>query len=153
MGTYEIGEEALRQILIATDALNLTESTCNTDFDTVIRSMVETNINRGCLLTFNGGSRASGEPFQGGGNRGRVWRWRVYGVYFIRYEGDNVGIEKTVREAIDSLKGILDGDNMRLSGTVPYAEVIAVEGPPEDITINDMPFYLLGFTVEFWDKT
>ena len=153
MGTYEIGEEALKQILINTEALGLNEDTCGIDFDTVMHALVKEGNTNGCLLTFSGGNRASSEPLQGPVNRGRIWKWRIYCVQFLRYAGSGPEIEKEIRTTIDAVKAILDGDNMRLSGTVSYAEVISVDGPPEDVTINDMPFYLLGFTVEFWDKT
>jgi hypothetical protein len=103
-----------------------------------------------CVLSFAGGNRATSETLQGGSNKGRTWVWSVFCTLLARFTGDVVEIEEETEEIIDQVKGLLD-DDPRLGGTVDYARITSIS-VPEQVYVNETPWKLIGFTVEFWDK-
>jgi len=149
--TYTTAEEQIRQKILAVEAFGMSDTDCGTSLDGVYSSLIRTNNLYGCILNFAGGGRKNREPFAGGSVKGRIWVWRTYGILLIRYLGDLNDLEDQVRVVIEELKGLLD-DDRRLGGTADYAELVSIDGPPEDITLNDTAFLMIGFTVEFWEK-
>ena len=152
---YDSPEEAIRQILISNTAFDLTEDTCGVDLDSIMAGLVNSGTRYSCLLSFAGASKQPRETFNTGtlsGGKGNKWVMRCFGVLFIRLLEDGVSeLEIETRKAIKALGGLLE-DDRRLGGTVPFSDVIGID-TPEVATINDIPFYMLGFSIEMWAKT
>ncbi len=157
MADYKNIEKAIIDELIAVSVFDLNEDTCGNDLDTVFPKMMEQTSRFGCLLTFGGAGRQPNEAFAGNApqgysmGKGRQWTWRIFGSLLIRYTGDTAEMETTTRIAVDQLRILLQ-DNRRLGNLVPFADIVGID-MPEALDLNDTPFYVLGFTIEVWDKT
>lgn len=159
MATYTQIEAAIRDELIGLAVLDLNENTCSNDIDTLVPSMLTENSRFGCLLSFGGGGKQTREAFAGTApsgfsmGSGRQWVWRIFGTLFIRYIGDPAEMETVLRTAIDTLKNFLaEPAKRRLNGLVPFADIAGIE-VAESFDINEIPFYLVTFSIDVWDKS
>lgn len=128
------------------------ELCAGSDIDSLMEYFSKEGVDAFCVYIFNGGFRKEREPFATGGGKGRIWIWRMGMAFFLPYRGDSEEIESRVLERIHLLKKLLDDDH-RLGGVVPFAEVISIDGPPEEIVLNDIPFTAFNVNLEFWEKS
>jgi hypothetical protein len=113
------------------------------DIDRVMTDMLTGEYTYGCLFEFGGGAARSREPF-----RTPVWTWVIDGMIMIRYT-DSATIEQQLRQVIDKLPGMFDDHT--LGNTTPMVELVRIASA-ETVTVNDVPFYWLNFTIEALDK-
>jgi len=140
---------ALVDLLISSDALQLTDDSCNDDIDKINENFMGEDEGYGCLVMFGGGSRQTREVF-----RGFQWTWRFFCFFLLRYRPVNIDeptIEEEVKIVSDTLKKLFDGDHT-LGNLTPKAEIAAID-LPETENINNQPYYFIPFTVEIWDKS
>jgi len=152
MSLYEDVEAKITEKFVANTALEFKEEACTNDIDSLIRVIGPPDGEKnGVLYVFGGGARPPEEPFGSAGGKGRIWKWRLGFIFFVKYLGDSVQIETDIREFADVVKGLLD-DDPRLGDTVVFAEIQNIDGPPEEVLINDFPFMSFTATMEFWEK-
>lgn len=140
---YEVYEDALCAHLITSFPNHLSATRCKSaDPDTVLTAIFEENSLYGCVLDFGRGFEDSREPF-----KTQVWVWQIVGIFFVRFDES---VEPHARQIISILKRLFENDHT-LGGVSPRVRMVGIE-TPEPTQVNDIPFYFIPFTVEFWDR-
>lgn len=106
--------------------------------DILFKQVIGETKKYGCIIDFGGGVRTKVEPFAK-----RIWSWAVIGVILIRYKGEAKEMEDELREAVNLLAGLFEG-NHTLGGITPLVQIERID--QADVTqLNDIPFYWLPF--------
>jgi len=108
--------------------------------DKVLKQVLGENKNYACIVDFGGGVRTKVEPFTK-----RIWSWSVIGVILIKYVGKNEEVEVELRETINLLAGLFEGDHT-LGGITPLVQIERID-QAEVTQLNDVPFYWLPFQI------
>lgn len=120
------------------------------DLDGVVAALYgEEGAEYALLVEFNGGQQMNKAPF----NK-PMWHWFVVGMFFLRPNLDEelTALDDKLRNVVlPGFKSMFADGHHTLGGVTPLAEFERIERAEAE-TINDMPVYILPFTISMIDK-
>lgn len=139
---YREKEQAVIDAIYAafSEQMDHTDQVVAGDIDTLLTQLFGESKKYGCLLDFGGGSRSFIEPF-----KKKIWNWSIIGVFMLRYTGEIKEVEDELREIIEILATLFEGDHT-LDGKTPWVRIERID-QPEVTQMNDVPMYWLPFEI------
>lgn len=146
MGSYSDIESGIKSRLITYFGEYLDDDLCQAkNVDHVYQTMLERSAEVGCVFDMVRGALQTRPDFNG-----LIWVWDFYGVFIVKFEGDQAHTDAIVAAIMDKLPALFK-DDPRLSQKCVRALVEMIE-QPEEAYVNDAPVVWVPFAISILDK-